>query len=823
MFPKYLLAPGLALLYFCIPHPASGQIIDPGFQPQVTEMTFVNSLAVQPNGRILAAGGFDYANGQWREGLARFLPDGSLDHSLSIDPNLSFRAQDACLMPDGRIACAGVFSYYGGDTLPPVLILNPDGALSPAFQWDGSWRGEAYKVACTEDGRIIAAGQFAQENTGEEAGLLKLNTSGEVEASAGFTFRRNYYNQIALFPDGSLLAAFYSDLFAEVGLEKFTSALDPDPGFDFPTLDSLSMLYSLRINDEGYIALGAGFDFDDYYLLTLSPGGEVLSRQSAPFPAAVMGTHPDGRFIVLNWIEGDNGWKFHLLEPHGAPQEPLYPAQEDLETFGLNDFHYFPDGQAVLCGWFEALRGQDAPGIGMLSSNGEVNTGFQASLRAMADIRTALPLPGGDILIGGTFNRVNGERVLPLAKLHPDGSLDENFRPAANPIPPSATALMPGGRLAVAFENGDVRLYFEDGSEDGSFDCNINLLIGSIQEIIPLPGGGLLLHGAFSARENGVPAGANLIRLNADGSVDFSLTDNLRAQSLGAVAREPDGALLLLNNAGGPILYNQQIVPDFIRLLPDGTLDPDFAPGFTAVEGDSYQQVELLPDGRMYIIGDFTTFNGQPTARGLVRLMPDGAVDDSFEPLSGFDNPGGAWPPFFTYSSSAYPDGSLILSGRHYDTYDGYAIGPPVLINSDGSLNTAFNGLRPKFYPRHRAAGQDTLYLFGFSYYQEAPATPAISRMILDRTLPASQVPEAAPAIVAPNPAGANTRFWLPEGRQGQVKLSLFDGNGRLLRRWETQITAEGIKVPLSSLPAGAYTVAARQGERQWQGRVVKY
>jgi uncharacterized delta-60 repeat protein len=136
---------------------------------------FPSAMTIQPNGRILAAGGWDI----FELGLARFLRDGRLD--LSFGRGGFVRTHVACgeqaitdlvLQPDGRIIGAGnVGPHEAGDCGVParfiVLRTLPDGSLDPT--WGGNGKvvthfpggGGAWGAALQADGRLVLAGSSA--------------------------------------------------------------------------------------------------------------------------------------------------------------------------------------------------------------------------------------------------------------------------------------------------------------------------------------------------------------------------------------------------------------------------------------------------------------------------------------------------------------------------------------------------------------------------------------------------------------------------------------------------------------------------------------
>ncbi|POX51521.1 calcium-binding protein [Streptomyces sp. Ru71] len=124
----------------------------------------VESLAVQPDGRIVAAG-----NSDDRYALARYLSNGSLDTSFDGDGRVvtpGGNANDVTLQPDGRIVVAGGTS--GGNF--GILRYNPDGGPDSGFGTGGlvvtdfGGSDTARGVTLDSSGRIVAAGQGGANN-----------------------------------------------------------------------------------------------------------------------------------------------------------------------------------------------------------------------------------------------------------------------------------------------------------------------------------------------------------------------------------------------------------------------------------------------------------------------------------------------------------------------------------------------------------------------------------------------------------------------------------------------------------------------------------
>lgn len=152
--------------------------LDNSFDNMVTSMFVVGALALQADGRIIAAG---LSLGDVNEdfGLARNNPDGSLDTTFDSDGKVTtdFGSNDSLsaivIQPDGRIVAAGIGGTSLGERSFALARYNPDGSLDNTFDGDGKVLTDfsggnvltnfspylgANDVALQTDGRIVAVG-----------------------------------------------------------------------------------------------------------------------------------------------------------------------------------------------------------------------------------------------------------------------------------------------------------------------------------------------------------------------------------------------------------------------------------------------------------------------------------------------------------------------------------------------------------------------------------------------------------------------------------------------------------------------------------------
>src|SRR6185503_36157 len=112
--------------------------LDTSFHPVPTPaaFNFVESLAVQPDGKILVGGAFSGLNGASRNRLGRLYPDGSLDADLN--PGANDKVFALAIQPDGKIVVGGLFTMLGGGGSGTVSRnrigrLSADGVLDTGF------------------------------------------------------------------------------------------------------------------------------------------------------------------------------------------------------------------------------------------------------------------------------------------------------------------------------------------------------------------------------------------------------------------------------------------------------------------------------------------------------------------------------------------------------------------------------------------------------------------------------------------------------------------------------------------------------------------
>ena len=137
---------------------------------------------------------------------------------------------------------------------------------------------------------------------------------------------------------------------------------------------------------------------------------------------------------------------------------------------------------------------------------------------------------------------------------------------------------------------------------------------------------------------------------------------------------QPDGKILVLGGNSDPRMS---------RHFPDGTLDQAFMTNIGKGPNLRVFKGVLHPDGKILLIGEFTTFNDQPVGR-IVRLNPDGTIDKTFNSVGTTSTVG-------LTDAMLLSDGKYFVAGPNISIYNGQGrFSRFIKLLPDGEIDTTF-------------------------------------------------------------------------------------------------------------------------------------
>lgn len=342
------------------------------------------------------------------------------------------------------------------------------------------------------------------------------------------------------------------------------------------------------------------------------------------------------------------------------------------------------------------------------------------------------------IIIGGAFSTYNGEEAAAMIRLNADGERDMDFKASTQSSNYAVRRLLsqPDKKMVVGESHSSgydkIRRVLPDGTSDGAFISYRNYhekLVCIAQQV-----DGKVLAGFDSGYKNDGPVTGGIIRLNADGSRDFTYNSggngfersydrwytieaigfqsdgrilvgggftsyNMEAVPFGFVRLNTDGVLDTGFSAGNIAVHRILVLPDdsmliggarnyydvFLKLNPDGTPDVNFNSGISSIDGQ-VKSIILLPDDKILIGGTFSRYNGTPVPKGIIRLHSNGSHDDTFNP-----DGAGCLKDESIYCLAVQPDGKILIGGA-FTHYNGIDVPDNIMrLNADGTPDLTFN------------------------------------------------------------------------------------------------------------------------------------
>jgi uncharacterized delta-60 repeat protein len=630
--------------------------LDLDFHPIVNGQ--INVIKTQADGKILIGGYFNSVNGIEKIGIARLNPDGSVDpYFSSILDNYDY-VNSMALQDDGKIL---VGNSNG------VFRLHAYGSIDPSFNCTLSDCGPAYAMALQDDGKIIIGGSFS--NGAYFNNIARLNPDGSYDGGFSVNVIGTVYS-IVIQPDDKILAAGYFDdgggVFPHEYITRFNQNGSIDLGFDsrgFTDLYQYMSIHTVELQEDNKILVGGSFN---NYNGTAPANIARLTSDGTLDIAFDVGSGPDSSvFNIL--LQPDN--KILISGGFSTVDNEELRGIARLNTNGNVDASFLykdinnwvqalssqVDGSLLIGGFFTDVHGSERNYIARLIKNSSLDTTFDPGAGANDWVSSIAQQLDGKILIGGNFTEFDGVSRKHLARLHEDGSLDIGFEPSPSVVTDKVRAIaqQPDGKILVGGLFGLARLNPNGGQDvDFNLGTGVNFAVFGIAQQLD---GKILIAGSFTDI-NGVSRN-RIARLNADGSVDTGFNPGTGANgNIYSLLLQPDGKVLIGGN-----FTNVNGVPHMFvsRLNSNGTVDMSFNPGTNL--DDLVLSMALQEDGKV-VIGGFFTKYGTTSRNRIARLNPDGSLDADFDLGTGANGS--------VETMAIQSDGSIVIGG-HFTEVDG--------------------------------------------------------------------------------------------------------------------------------------------------------
>jgi gliding motility-associated-like protein/uncharacterized delta-60 repeat protein len=299
-------------------------------------------------------------------------------------------------------------------------------------------------------------------------------------------------------------------------------------------------------------------------------------------------------------------------------------------------------------------------------TSGDVDTGFAPLIDVPSTFSQVELQSTGKIITESGGTMINSVSRQGLLRFLPDGTLDNSFTANVNTSP---FLVQPNDQILASYYGGSYAYLVRmdvNGNEDAAFTANVPQYYSGYITAVALQSDNKILVAA-----NEYLSQPFIQRLNPDGTFDASLpgADGL---DVSVIRIQSDGSILV----GG------QFTGGITRLDPSGNVDPTFL----AVISDFVSDIAVQTDGKILVAGQFLYVNDIPK-RALVRLLPDGNIDNSFTAL-GITNLIESG--FHIRKIALQTDDKIILAGE-FESMNGASRKNIVRLNPDGTVDCSFD------------------------------------------------------------------------------------------------------------------------------------
>lgn len=315
----------------------------------------------------------------------------ALDTSFRARPGADHVVTSLALTPRGEVLAGGSFSRYNGHPHPRLVRIRADGEADPGFPADVKYRVQGLAMLSGE--RVALAGEFNTVNGEHRNHVAVLRADGTLDPT--FLFEEGTdgpVHALAALPEGGLYA-----------------------GGGFTEVHGRRALRVARLRPDGSVDTGfdsrRGPDDDVFAVVPLSGGRVAIGGRFRSVGGVVRG----GLAVLRGNGSLDSGWGGMGVD--GGVRSVAVDAADRM----------------IVGGDFTRFHGSPAGRIVRITAQGTRDETFQAGDGADDTVETVRVDAVGGVWMGGRFQRVNGVTRVRVARLRPDGAVDEGFDPGLGP------------------------------------------------------------------------------------------------------------------------------------------------------------------------------------------------------------------------------------------------------------------------------------------------------------------------------------------------------------------------------------------------------
>jgi uncharacterized delta-60 repeat protein len=327
-------------------------------------------------------------------------------------------------LANGKILIGGKFTRVGNVVANNLALLNTDGTIDTDFA-SNLGTGFDRPVECVAElanGKLMIGGQFLKLNSVDQRILVRLNADGSLDNTfvhpLGGLFLGRGVETMHLFASGELLVGGGFYVQSGFHLAKLSANGSLVPGFSIQTLEQKQLVTELAVqSDENILVTGAYFSSEPY-LYKLTKDGIKVSGFTTPdltstIPSTLKVLRDDS--FLLSATKFGNSVTFPIMR---FSKEGALIDGTSLQTDSPVDFIEQLEGDNLLiAGSFTKMNGKDIRALAKVKLNGAVEDLFNYCISGSVSTLYKDSSPNGHWYVGGSFKSVLQQPVFNLAKL----------------------------------------------------------------------------------------------------------------------------------------------------------------------------------------------------------------------------------------------------------------------------------------------------------------------------------------------------------------------------------------------------------------------
>lgn len=319
------------------------------------------------------------------------LPSGSLDPSFNTGSGVDGPVLSLKFGLNNRLLIGGEFFSVHGVARSRVARLNPNGGLDTTFEAEPGPNGPIWDLELDAEGEVIMAGDFNALQGTLLNRIARLEPQGDLDAAFSLPLGFNAAVLDAVRqPDGKIVVG---------GLFTFASAT--------------ARGHVARLHRDGTLDLqfNPGSAADGDIAAVVLQGDKILVG---------------GGFNTFNRAEKRG---IARLLPNGSLDTTFNRSGIGITDGTVNEVLLLDDARILIGGSFSGYNGAIRPGIALLDRDGNLQANFNPGEGPNGAVLALAQQEDGKFLVGGDFTAFAGQTRNHIARLNPNGSLDQNFAP----------------------------------------------------------------------------------------------------------------------------------------------------------------------------------------------------------------------------------------------------------------------------------------------------------------------------------------------------------------------------------------------------------